>query len=167
MVRLRALTLDDAEILFSYRENKETRDMFLGNIFPNTLELEKKWIENLPNLEPNLVTFGIENEEKEFVGIVQLKNIDYINRNAEYAILIGKQHQEKSYGKLATKEIIRYAFGSLNLKKIYLFVLEENTRAIQFFKKMGFKQCGIFTKHIFRNGKHHDYFIMELMNEKP
>ena len=56
MIKLRAITLNDSEKLFSYRENKALRDMFLGNIFPNTPELEKKWIENPVNLEFLLCT---------------------------------------------------------------------------------------------------------------
>ena len=165
MIKLRAITLNDSEKLFSYRENKALRDMFLGNIFPNTPELEKKWIENLPNREPYTVTLGIENQEKEFVGFIQLKNIDYINRNAELAILIGEEHQGKSYGKLAAKETLRFAFDSLNLNKIYVFTLKDNDRALKFFEKAGFKQCGIFTSHIFRKGRYHDLIILELIND--
>ena len=61
----------------------------------------------------------------------------------------------KGYGKLAMHTLIRYAFDSLELKKLYAGVYIKNIRAISFYKKFHFK-----TK-----SKKNRLQIMELKNE--
>ena len=43
----------------------------------------------------------------------------------------------------ATQELLYYALNELGLHKIYLNVLEENTRARRFYEKCGFVQTGV------------------------
>lgn len=163
MIYFRALTIEDAPQTITFRKDKEIQELYLGNIYPNSLALEKNWIERLPGLEPYTVTFGIENDKKELVGFFQLKNIDYINGHGEFSILIGAEYQGKAYGKLTTKQAIDYAFNTLNLRKLYLYVLSLNTRAIQLYDGLMFKKSGVLKQHVFRNGEYHDLIIMELI----
>lgn len=50
---------------------------------------------------------------------------------------------------------------SLGLKKLILEVTTTKHAAISLYKKMGFREVGIQEKHLFKNGKYLDEFIME------
>lgn len=82
--------------------------------------------------------YAIVNEDDEYLGTVSLKNIDYKNKKAEYAISTRKKAHGTGVAYEATKEIIRIAFEELNLNRLYLNVLSINERAIKFYEKVGF-----------------------------
>lgn len=98
--------------------------------------------------------FAIVDANDEYLGTISLKNIDNINKNAEYAISLRKSSIGKGISKSATEEIISFGFKDLDLNKIYLNVYSDNIRAIKFYEKMGFKYEGEFKNHIFFNGKY-------------
>lgn len=66
------------------------------------------------------------------------RNVNYIDRNAEYAIIVRKEYWGTNISKLATLKILEYGFNTINLNKIYLKVLSTNIRAIKFYEKIGF-----------------------------
>ena len=83
-----------------------------------------------------------------YLGTVSLKNINYNDKNAEYAISLHKDAVGSGVAKFATEEIIKIAFTKLNLERIYLNVFSDNSRAINFYNKMGFKYEGELEKHL-------------------
>ena len=98
--------------------------------------------------------------------MVGLKNIDYLNQKSDFFIMIGNsEHRGKGIGYFATKEILNHAFNNLNINRVELIVLKENTRAINLYKKVGFIQEGIKRQCIFKNGKFVDVVIMSLLRD--
>ena len=82
-------------------------------------------------------------------GNCGLKNINYINKKAEFWIYLGeKQLREKGIAKNATNMLLDFAFNNQNLDKIYLHVVEFNTSAKFLYEKIGFKQEGFFINDI-------------------
>lgn len=77
-------------------------------------------------------------KDTEMIGLVELVEIDYIHRRAEFQIIIDPEHQGKGYSAGATFLAMNYAFSVLNLHKLYLIVDEENKKAIHLYKKCGF-----------------------------
>ena len=104
--------------------------------------------------------FIIENREGEMVGLVELVEINYIHRRAEFQIIIAPAYQNKKYGELATRLAINYAFGVLNLNKVYLFVDKENQAAIHLYEKCGFAFEGELIGEFFINGIYRDAIRM-------
>ena len=102
------------------------------------------------------VHFAVADEDDEYMGTVSLKNIDLIDRHAEYAIVIGRPHWGSGVAYEATDAIIDYGFNRLNLHKIYLNVLSSNIRANRFYEKYGFVREGAFAAHMFIDGKYED-----------
>lgn len=163
MIKFKALTVDDAEELLSIRDDKKVSDLYIGNIFPNSLEIEKEWIKSLPKKEPNNIVYGIYLEK--IIGVIQFKNINYINRNCEISIFISSNSHGKGYGKKSMNFIKNYVFNVLGLKKAYLYVLEENSQAIKLYSNFGFNVVGTLKNHIFRNGYYKNLLLMESINE--
>lgn len=90
------------------------------------------------------------------IGLVELIEIDYIHRRAEFQIIIDPAHQGKGYGEKATRMAMDYAFLVLNLYKLYLIVDNENQRASHIYKKMGFEVEGVLKHEFFINGSYRD-----------
>lgn len=76
----------------------------------------------------------------QYMGTVSLKNIDYMKKRAEFAIVLRQCAMGKGYGSFAIKEIIKIGLNDMALDHIYWYVSTENQRAIQFYKKMGYKE---------------------------
>lgn len=104
---------------------------------PITAETEKEWIQKVLK-QKNSRRFAITVEDK-YVGNIQLTNIT--SETAEFHIFIGdKDYWGKSVGFSATQQIIRFAKNTLKLKQIYLYVKNNNKRAIKLYQKCGFVQ---------------------------
>lgn len=155
MVNLRELRLEDAPYMYEFIEDKDISANFLYTRYPNSIEGLEKFILNSIG-DRNNVHFAIESEKQEFVGTISLKNINYIDRNAEYAISIRKKFWGQNYATVATERIIGYAINTLNMYKIYFNVLSTNKRAIGFYEKFGFEQEAVFKNHVYINGKYED-----------
>ena len=82
--------------------------------------------------------FAITDNSDVYQGTISLKKINNTDRNAEYAIVMRRNAQHKGIATDATKQILSYAFNDLRLNKVYLNCLEENTGAVNFYKKCGF-----------------------------
>lgn len=107
------------------------------------------------------------NESNIPVGSVFLKNIDSLNRKAEYGIFIGEDAARgKGYGSEAARLILAHGFHSLGLNRIYLSVLSDNPAAIASYEKAGFRREGLLRQDFLRKDRYLDVVLMaKLANE--
>jgi L-amino acid N-acyltransferase YncA len=85
---------------------------------------------------------------------------------AQFSVFIHKDFRDLGLGTILTKELIEVAEKS-GLESVQLFVFSTNKRAIQVYKKCGFKICGKLSRDIkFSNGTYADRIIMELLLER-
>jgi diamine N-acetyltransferase len=151
MPKLRELQLKDSNKMYEWMTDPEVNSLLAIGRHPTSKDkthefIQKSWSDG------NNIHFAIVTEDDDYVGTVSLKNINYIDQNAEYAIAIHKDYWGKEFSKFATEEIIDYGFKKLNLKKIYLNVVSSNIRANKFYEKFGFEKEGTFRNHMFLNG---------------
>lgn len=111
---------------------------------------------NKTRSDNNSKHFAIADENDRWIGTISLKNIEYKVKTAEYAIITSSEAHGKGYAYEATKEILRYAFETLKLNRVYLDVLVDNVRANKFYKKMGFVLEGTFRQAIEIKGNIYD-----------
>lgn len=150
-MKLRKLKYKDIDNMLSWMHD-ETINQFFSNDFKNfTKDDIKNFIDNCDNDSKN-IHYACVDENDNYLGTISLKNIDTKNKNAEYAISFCKCAHGTGAAKFATKELFKFAFEKLELEKIYLNVLSENSRANSFYKKIGFIFEGSFKKHICING---------------
>jgi RimJ/RimL family protein N-acetyltransferase len=101
------------------------------------------------------------------IGFVGIYNVNYVNRNAEFGILIGdKTAHGKGYATEAMRIIVDYCFNELNLNRIYLYVLANNVPAIKAYEKNGFCLEGKLRQHIYRAGKYIDNYVMGIIKDE-
>ena len=92
--------------------------------------------------------------------MVELVEIDYVHRRAEFQIIIAPAHQGLGYAAKAVLLVMDYAFTVLNLYKLYLVVDTENKKAIHVYKKLGFEVEGELKHEFFSNGEYRNALRM-------
>lgn len=166
---LRPLKMDDLQKTFEWRNNLELIKLTQGIRFPKTIEMEKDWFNQILNDKSNKnIYFGIDEiKTGEFIGIIQLNNIDYISGTAIWGFIIGdSKNQGKGYSIEAPRLLFNYAFKVLNLRKIFGYPIEFNEATFKMHQKLGkFIEEGRLKKHVYFDGKYHDVIILSLFRE--
>ena len=140
-----------------------------GIRFPKTKEMDEAWFSQVLNDTSNRsIFFGIDEiETGDFVGIIQLNSIDYVSGTAIWGFIIGDiQHRGKGYSVEAPRLLFDYAFGVLNLRKIFGYPVVYNKATLKMHEKIGmFKHEGTLKEHYFFNGIYHDVMILSLFRD--
>ncbi len=131
-----------------------------------TLEDHIKFIEKLKHNTEKLyyVVFNVDNNE--IVGCINLNNINYINKNAFLGIYANPTGNTSSKGKLLMKCLFYLSFSLLKLHTLKLEVLNTNKRAIDFYKKSGFKEEGELRDFVLRDNEWINIKIMGILNDE-
>lgn len=102
----------------------------------------------------------------ENAGLVELVEIDYVHRRAEFQIVVMPEYQGKGLASAATKLALDYGFSVLNLYKLYLLVDKENSKAIHVYEKLGFVVEGELKHEFFVQGQYRDAIRMCLFQHE-
>lgn len=167
-IRLRALTANDIEKTLLWHNQEDISDFYSGHPFPVNIEMERKWYDKILTSNFPVTVFGIENLENNcLIGITVLKDINLINRSAEFSIYIGdKEYRGKGFSNEATSETLRFGFFKLGLNRIYLKVLEGNEAAIKLYESAGFIKEGLFRCAVFKNNIFKNEIIMAVLKDE-
>ena len=159
-VVLRPITIKDTPNIFKWRNCNDVKK----NLFTQkdiTEEQHLKYFHDF--IETKKVYQFIIVAEGNDCGTVFLKNVDFINRRAEFGIFIGESiFRGKGIGFIATSKMIEIGFKELLLDSIYLTVFSNNINAIKSYEKAGFKKTNIGEKYIFSNGLYTEITKMEI-----
>jgi len=139
--------------MLEWMKSLETKSNFRFDGEAITEKEVEKFIEkaNEDFYDPNKrnLHLAIVNEEDIYLGTISLKNINYIDLNAEYAISLRSCARGTSTAMQSTLDVLKIAFDDMKLHKVYLNVFSENVRAIRFYHKVGFTYEGEFRDHLF------------------
>lgn len=165
-VILRELDRSDLPVLNEWRANKDLVAQLGGNFHYVNSEVDDKWFDQyLSSRSVNIRLAICRHDTDAFIGVVYLLNIDWLNRNAEFAIQIGEpSEQNRGVGSEATRLMLDHAFADLNLHRIYLTVLTTNQRAIAMYEKLGFQKEGIFRQAAWKEGAFRDIYTMAILS---
>ncbi|PTS95975.1 N-acetyltransferase [Pedobacter sp. HMWF019] len=133
--------------------------------FPMTKNKLKDYVNHTSGSHNMLVLAVIDKETETHIGNISLQGINWIDRNAEIAFLLG----EKAYwGKGVMYEagalILDHAFTVLNLHRIYCGTSSENIGMQKLALKLGMEQEGIRKEAIYKQGEYHDIIEYGLLS---
>jgi RimJ/RimL family protein N-acetyltransferase len=167
-VYLRELTRDDIKTINIWRNDKALVDQLGANFHFINIETDEQWFDQYLKNRSNQIRMAIiEEKSTQFIGVIYLLDIDFINRTASAAYMIGeKKNQGKGYGTQAVIKILVHAFNNLNLNRVFGYWLEENKRSIHVAKKCGFIEEGVMRHHVYKNGGYKDLLIMGVLKEE-
>lgn len=165
-VYLSPINPDDYEIYTKWMNDKEITDNLGNTAFINTIIGEKSWIENAgKNGDANLAI--VSTHDDKLLGNISLMDIDRISGTATLGIFIGEnENRSKGIGREAISLILDFGFNIQNLNNIDLKVFAFNERAINCYKKVGFKEYGRRHNSKFLNGTYHDEIFMETLKDE-
>lgn len=154
----------DAEFMLEWMHEKNIKNAFRFPFERSTLESVTQFIDS--SFSDTDRHFAIVSETDEYLGTISLKNISQADRSAEYAIVVRRVARGTGVAKLATQEILDYAFETMGLHKVYLNVLEKNERARHFYVKCGFVYEGISKDAIFLDGRYESLAWYGIINDR-
>ena len=165
-IYLSPLHADDYEILTKWMNDSRVTDFIPMWSKIATIEWEKAWLESVSKNWD--YTFAIVKKEwDKFIWDISLHSVNHINQSAVLWIAIWDvQEHSKWYWSDAINALLSYAFNTLNLYNISLWVRSFNERAIACYTKCWFKKVWAIHHSIYHNWKWYDHILMEITKPK-
>lgn len=99
------------------------------------------------------------------IGNCGLASIDMKRRKAELWIYIA-ENRGKGSGSSAIRNLLARVFSELQLNRIYLRVLQNNSSAIEFYRRFGFTHEGCWRADTLQNGQYIDSHWYSMLKEE-
>jgi RimJ/RimL family protein N-acetyltransferase len=163
-IKLREIERKDLRELNVWRNDPYLIDQLGTNFRFISQEVENEWFANYLANRDKSVRLAIEVLGK-YIGNVNLTQIDFRNRSAEFSIMLGnKSFRRKGVGQKASEMILEHGFSDLGLRRIWLTCLEDNKPALALYSKLGFQLEGVMRDAIYKQGSFRNLLIMSQIN---
>ena len=167
-VRLRPIEDEDLPRFVAWLGDPEVRRHLALVLGPGVAQ-EKHWREQtlaLPALErPFAVETRVARRGWRLVGSAGLQGFDWRNRSAELGLVIGDKSQwDRGLGTDVTEVLVRHAFATLNLHRVWLRVFADNARGRKVYERAGFVLEGRQRDGDFRDGDYQDVLVYSLLS---
>ncbi|MDQ3019435.1 MAG: GNAT family N-acetyltransferase [Bacteroidota bacterium] len=132
--------------------------------FPNTVTKTLSYLQSIEKSKTEIV-FAIRwKKNNEHIGNISFKNLNWVSRSGEIAILIGeKNYWSKGVGSEAFKLLIEYGFNSLNLNRISSGLMTTNNGMIKICEKNRMKMEGLMREFLYKEGRYLDALIYSIL----
>ncbi|EGT3613451.1 GNAT family N-acetyltransferase [Clostridium perfringens] len=155
-LRIRDIKIED------YKEISKIRKMprVMENILSNKDEEEELIKEKIINRGKNQYWYVAE-ENGKVIGLGILMNHGNLRKKhvGVITLMVNSDYQNKGVGSLLMDKLINLS-ESLNIIRLELCVFRDNYKAINLYKKFGFKEEGIKVKSALKNGEYIDEIMM-------
>ncbi|MDK0709565.1 GNAT family N-acetyltransferase [Clostridium perfringens] len=159
-LKIRDIKIED------YKEISKIRKMpgVMENILSNKDEEEELIKEKIINRGKNQYWYVAE-ENGKVIGLGILMNHGNLRKKhvGVITLMVNSDYQNKGVGSLLMDKLINLS-ESLNIIRLELCVFRDNYKAINLYKKFGFKEEGIKIKSALKNGEYVDEIIMARIN---
>lgn len=156
---IREVEAKDLEWLLSLRNDESTRK-WLGCSDKLSFEEQVRWYVGMKNdSHKNYMIIEVDSDP---VGLIRKDEIDLNNASIRIGVDIHKNFRRNGYAYNAYRMLISDLF-SLGYHRIWLLVDEENSPAINLYKKFGFKEEGRQRDALNRQSGFRDYIMMSLL----
>ena len=133
-----------------------------GAFVPTTLAQIKTYLTSPHDDEVHFAIRLLESQE--LIGHLGLKDISLNNQSAELFVRIGSpEHWGRGYGTEAIEILLRYSFLEMNLHRIQLGVTSYNTRAIELYRRLGFRHEGTLRDFGYRDRQRYNFELYSLL----
>lgn len=165
-IRLRAFEPSDAEANYALVNDQATmRGMMSGIPFPSSYADEQQWLSQQSSYTRGEYQFAVETLDGELAGRCGVIRVDWKNRMAKLAIMLGTPYRGKGYGKEAMQMLCDFCFREMNLHKLRVSVFAFNEPAIRCYLACGFHEEGRLKQELWRDGAYRDVLILSRFAE--
>ncbi|EAG6748501.1 spermidine N1-acetyltransferase [Listeria monocytogenes] len=162
-LKLRPLEREDLKFVHRLNNDAKIMSYWFEEPYEAFVELQELYDKHIHDQSERRFILELDGQ---MVGLVELMEIDYIHRRAEFQIIIDPKFQGHGYAVSATKLAMKYAFHVLNMHKLYLVVDKVNEKAIHVYEKVGFIREGELIDEFFVDGTYHDAIRMCIFQHK-
>ena len=156
---------DLAELLPFFQDVSTLRYYLPTTIRPFNLGQLKKLLKDWNDGESNFV-FAIR-VDGQICGLVNIDGLDYPNSHAEIGIAItDRLRRGQGLAAEALRILLDFAFGELNLQRIWCRIISGNEPSIRLFTQAGFQQEGVLRRHVRRSGEFRDMLVYGLLRDE-
>jgi len=160
---LRRLIEADLDIVLTWRNADPIRSVMYNDHIITPSE-HKQWFARLEESSSSVhLIFELKGRP---VGTVYYSDIDRMNRKCFWGFYLGEEGLPSATGLLMGILGMGYAFGTLQMHKLCGETFSFNRRGNAFFKKLGFRQEGLFREHILKNGVYEDVILYALLEDE-
>jgi RimJ/RimL family protein N-acetyltransferase len=164
-ITLRAIESDDLPVLHSWFNDPEIASGLGGIHFPSSLNQQEKWFERIQS-DDATIRLSVENDEGKLIGYSGFWQIDWRDRRAEHALVVGKEFQGRKYGQEIIMTCARYGFDEMGLHRLEATVLESNGASLKIYQSCGFTQEGALREHALRGGQWVNRILLSVLAEE-
>jgi RimJ/RimL family protein N-acetyltransferase len=167
-VTLRAVERTDLPAIHAFRNDPEVEGRVFAAPLPHSLaELEAQFDAEAakPVSERDAIMFAIELDGT-VIGRCNLFDADTVGGTIRLGIAIAGDHQGKGLGTEAVDLLVAYAFRDLGVRRVWLDVLADNTKAIASYRKSGFVEEGRLRSHYWHDGANRDAVVMGILRDE-
>ncbi|MCD4784955.1 MAG: UDP-4-amino-4,6-dideoxy-N-acetyl-beta-L-altrosamine N-acetyltransferase [Candidatus Eremiobacteraeota bacterium] len=157
------LSGEEREMVLSWRNHYNVR-MWMYSDNKISLNEHINFIDRLAG-DTNNFYWIVKNKDGISLGTIYLNKIDFKNKHAYIGIYSNPYNEFKTKGTLLIQCIKKLAFKVAELHTLKLEVIENNKKAINFYKKSGFNEEGRLKEFVFKDRKWHDVIIMGITND--
>lgn len=165
---LRAIEESDLPHLLEWRNKPEFRRYF-REYRELSIHQQKQWYEKIAVSDPNTIMFAVVDlVSGELIGAAGLCHINWVNRNADFSLYIGKDHAyiELESAADAAKTMSRYAFEELAIHRLWAEIYDFDLPKQELFAKLGFQLDGQHRETYWSDGKWHDSLFYSLLDRE-
>lgn len=103
-------------------------------------------------------------KDEQIYGVGSLTRLHITHKHGHLGIYTNKSLKVPNKGKQILKIIEHIAFVEFGLHSIFLEVMSENVRALKFYEKYGYEECGFLRDYVYRDSHYCDVVVMSKKN---
>ena len=164
---LRPIAIEDCELVFNYRSDKEAN--LYQSWIPNSIVEVRSFISknptqiNIPDTWFQLVI--IRKQDNQVIGDIGLHFLND-NHQAEIGITLSKHSQNQGYATEALRSVLSYLFSDLKKHRIIASIDPNNVSSMRLMNRLGFRNEAHFRESYFHNGKWADDVIFAMLRSE-
>lgn len=149
----------------SWFEDQEVCKYNSHGVFFKNNDYFRKFYDDLN--QDDQIVWAICHKHDGHIGNISLQSISLINRNAEFAIIVGnKAHWGKGIAYKAGKRLLSHGFFKINLERIYCGTAADNEAMKRLAFKLGMREEGRRRAHLYLEGKWMDLVEYGMLREE-
>lgn len=155
---LRLLEYEDAESIERLAGEKEVADTTLSMPHPYPKGAAVTFIDARRQAADRGDGYSfaiIRTDDRSFLGVVGL-HVNKRHNMAELAYWIGKPYWGKGYCTEAATRVVQYAFGDIQLNRVFAAAMTRNPASYKVMEKIGMKFEGVLRHHIRKGNVYED-----------
>lgn len=162
-LHLRPLIAADAPAIFRIRSDSETMRFWDWPPAKDPRDVFETVAAQIGDMEQGRSIYWAVCVEDQAVGCCDLSDIDHNHARAEIGYIFARSCWGQGFAQEAMRAIVGYAFGPLELARLYARMHSRNEASRRLLTRLGFSYEGTLRGHVLRDGARRDCQIYGLL----